>query len=99
LIQIAIADERRAKTQEEYDQLAEVSAAITEQLELMQAENLAVMEGVTREQLQQALEEVNNRLAVVSARRDAENEQEAMAQAEEAIAERKKAMQQKQEEW
>jgi hypothetical protein len=51
LIQIAIADERRAKTEEEYYKWAEVSAAITEQLELMQAENLQVMEGVTREQL------------------------------------------------
>jgi hypothetical protein len=38
-------------------------------------------------------------LAVIGARRDAENEAEAMAQAEEAIAERKKAMQEKQEDW
>jgi hypothetical protein len=60
LIEIAIADERRAKTQEEYDQLAEVSGAITEQLVLMTAENLTVMEGVTKEQLGAMLEEVNN---------------------------------------
>jgi hypothetical protein len=35
LIQIAIADERRAKTQDEFDQLQEASNALTEQLELM----------------------------------------------------------------
>lgn len=99
MIQIAIADERREKTQAEYDQLAEVSAAITEQLELMTAENLTEMEGVSRQELEAYLEETNNRLAVVGARRDAENEAEAMAQAEEAIAERKKDMQEKQEGW
>jgi alkyl hydroperoxide reductase subunit AhpF len=57
------------------------------------------MEGVSRQQLTAYLEEINNNLAVVGARMEAENEAEQMAQVEEAIAERKKQMQEKQEEW